>query len=226
MTLHYHGTPITPNERLYELSGRHLCVSFSNPRQVRIAHEIAQSVMLDNGAFSAWRVGRPTDWPGYYAWCETWLSCPSTWAVIPDVIDGDEQAQERLIREWPHRERGVPVWHMHESIGRLVRMTDSWSRICIGSSGQYAAILSDNWRRRMDEAWNALARFGRIPWIHMLRGMQLVGHRWPFASVDSTDIARNHARPGNSPSAMANRWDAMQCPWGWGKQNIQMSLGE
>ncbi len=224
MTLHYHGTPITPLSVLRELRGRHLCVSFSRPEQVRVAHEIAQSVMLDNGAFSAWRIGKPTDWLGYYAWCEQWLACSSTWAVIPDVIDGDEAAQERLIQEWPHRGRGVPVWHMHESIERLVRMADSWARICIGSSGAYATILSDSWCHRMDKAWNALTRFGRIPWVHMLRGMQLVEHRWPFASVDSTDIARNHNRPQNSARSMADRWDGVQCPVGWTRAREQLFL--
>jgi len=42
--------------------------------------------------------------------------------------------------------------------------------------------------------------------------MQLVKHGWPFASVDSTDIARNHNRPQNRIDHMAERWDRMQCP--------------
>lgn len=47
----------------------------------------------------------------------------------------------------------------------------------------------------MDELWNAIARRGSfIPWLHMLRGMQLSGGAYPFASVDSTDIAQNHHR--------------------------------
>lgn len=224
MTIHYHGTPVTPKEKLYELAGRHLCVSFSDPRQVRQAHELAQSVMLDNGAFSAWRVGKPTDWPGYYAWSEKWLACPSTWAVIPDVIDGTEADQDLLIQQWPHRWRGVPVWHMHESVARLLRMTESWPRVCIGSSGQYANLLDDGWCARMDEIWNAITRHGHVPYVHMLRGMQLVGHRWPFASVDSTDIARNHNRDGNTPRQMADRWDSMQCPIGWQATPVQSAL--
>jgi hypothetical protein len=46
----------------------------------------------------------------------------------------------------------------------------------------------------------------------MLRGLQLIRERWPFASVDSTDIARNHNRDGNTASKMRARWDAGQCP--------------
>ena len=37
---------------------------------------------------SVWRAGKIADWPAYYAWCERWLDYRTTWAVIPDVIDG------------------------------------------------------------------------------------------------------------------------------------------
>tara|TARA_R110002012_G_scaffold166983_1_gene330421 strand:- start:529 stop:765 length:237 start_codon:yes stop_codon:yes gene_type:complete len=68
----------------------------------------------------------------------------------------------------------------------------------------------------MDEAWNALsATFGRLPVLHMLRGMQLSGKHWPFASVDSTDIAQNHHLAHKSTTQMADRWDAMQTPPRW-----------
>jgi hypothetical protein len=64
----------------------------------------------------------------------------------------------------------------------------------------------------MDETWREInARHRRTPKVHMLRGMQLSRHRWPFASVDSTDVARNHNRDGR-PVARAERWDAAQCP--------------
>jgi hypothetical protein len=68
----------------------------------------------------------------------------------------------------------------------------------------------------MDAAWDAIAaRHRRLPWVHMLRGMQCAGRRWPFASVDSTDIARNHFLPQNTPRSMADRWDCVQCPARW-----------
>lgn len=225
MTVHYHGTPITPRAVLRELAGRHFCVSFAKPQDVEECHRIGQSVMLDNGAFSAWRVGKPTDWPGYYAWCDRWFDVPTTWGVIPDVIDGTDEDQDRLIDQWPYGERGAPVWHMHEQIDRLRRLTDEWPRVCIGSSRQYADLLTDAWCRKMDEAWNAVMRGRRrIPNIHMLRGMQLVRHRWPFASVDSTDIARNHNRPQNRAKAMADRWDSKQCPATWERAPEQLGL--
>lgn len=225
MTIHYHGTPITSMAALYELAGRCFCVSFAAPQDVARCHGIGQSVMLDNGAFSAWKVGKPTNWPAYYAWADEWLSCPTTWAVIPDVIDGGEDRQDALLLDWPFGERGAPVWHMDEPIERLLRLCDLWPKVCIGSTAAYAEVMSPAWQRRMDAAFNDLAkRHHRLPWLHMLRGMACSGQRWPFASVDSTDIARNHNRPQNTPRKMADRWDAVQCAATWRVSPAQMEL--
>ena len=227
MTLHYHGTPITPIDVLYSLAGRHFCVSHARPEQVARAHEIGQSVMLDNGAFSKWKRGYETNWASYYAWTDRWLHTPSTWAVIPDEIDAGSQQQDALIREWPHgRQQAAPVWHMDEPTHRLLRLCEEgWERVCIGSTAEYADVLSPPWQRRMDEAFNMLAlTFGRLPRLHMLRGMQLSGRRWPFYSVDSTDVAQNHNRPQNTARAMADRWDAMQCLGPWAARPEQMEL--
>lgn len=174
--------------------------------------------MLDNGAFSFWRIGKETDWHGYYAWAEEWLAYNTTWAVIPDVIGGDEDENDRLIVEWGSRDlpRGVPVWHMQESIHRLCKLVHAHSAVCFGSSAQYSRVGSDLWRRRADEAFNAIVRDnGSVPWVHMLRGMALAGTEYPFASVDSTDVARNHNRPQNEPLEMALRWDSKQNPATW-----------
>jgi hypothetical protein len=223
--IHYHGTPITPISALLELAGRHFCVSHANPQDVARVHDIGQSVMLDNGAFSAWKVGKATSWAAFYDWCDPWLDYPTTWAVIPDVIDAGTQEQDALIREWPHGTKGAPVWHMDEPVSRLLRLCDEWPRVCIGSTSEYSVVMSGPWCRRMDEAWNAIAaRHKRLPWVHMLRGMQLSGRHWPFASVDSTDIARNHHQPHNSPRRMADRWDGAQCPRNWCPRPEQMEL--
>lgn len=220
--MHYHGTPITPRSMLYELTGRNFCVSFSDPRDVEICHRIGQSVMLDNGAFTAWTQGRSVDWEAWADWALPWLDYKTTWAVLPDSIDGDEEVNDHLIRAYsfPYRFFGdaqlVPVWHLHESFGRLCRLVDTHRRVCFGSSGAYRVVGSDPWRRRVTEAFDAISGpDGCVPWVHMLRGMALSGQEFPFASVDSTDIARNHNRPGNGARAMADRWDALQCPARW-----------
>ena len=223
--IHYHGTPITPVSALYELGGRHFCVSHAAPQDVARVHQIGQSVMLDNGAFSAWKRGYEPAWAAYYDWADIWLDCPTTWAVIPDVVDGGSQLQDALLRDWPHGQRGAPVWHMDEPLDRLLRLTDEWLRVCVGSTAEYAEVLSPAWQRRMDEIWTGVsARHRRLPNLHMLRGMQLSGRHYPFASVDSTDIAQNHHRAQNSPRKMADRWDAMQTPSKWHPQPEQMEL--
>lgn len=228
MTVHYHGTPITPVDVLYSLAGSHFCVSHMRPEDVRRVHEIGQSVMLDNGAFSKWKSGKATDWPKFYDWCDKWLDYPTTWAVPPDVIDAPSQEQDGLLNEWPHGKRqAAPVWHMDEPIYRLIRLCEQgWNRVCIGSTAEYAVVLSDAWERRMDEAFNELAQtFGRIPPIYMLRGMQCSGKRWPFFSVNSTDVAQNHNRPQNTAHAMAKRWNATQCPGAWRvRRNEQLEI--
>lgn len=214
--IHYHGTPITPNAVLLSLAGNHFCVSHMAPQQVAVCHQIGQSVMLDNGAFSKWKSGKQTDWPAYYAWCDQWLDFATTWAIIPDVIDAGSQEQDALIREWPHGEKGAPVWHMDERIERLLDLIERWPRVCIGSTAEYRDVLSDSWIKRMDQAWDAIAsKHARTPNIHMLRGMQLSGREWPFASVDSTDVAQNHNRPQNTAKVMADRWNAGQTPPKW-----------
>lgn len=227
MTIHYHGTPITPRRVLDTLAGRHFCVSYAAPGDVQQVHRIGQSVMLDNGAFSAWTAGRAVDWDGYYRWVEPWLAHQTTWCVIPDVIDGDEEANDQLVLEWPHGDRGAPVWHMHESIDRLARLSAVWPRVCIGSSGQYRVVGSAAWHDRMTEAMNAICGDGPPPcWVHMLRGMSLAGSIYPFASLDSTDVARNHHLPSKSAAAMTARWDAQQCPATWTVRPVNQSLLE
>jgi len=219
--MHYHGTPITPRAKLLELAGCCFCVSYPDHRDIEVCHEIGQAVLLDNGAYSAWTKGRATDWPGYYSWVEPWLDFPTTWAIIPDVIDGDADANDALIAQWPHGDRGSPVWHMHEPIGRLLTLAADWSRICIGSSGEYAALGSPRWYRRMSDAMDHLCGDGPAPvWLHMLRGSSFAGSEFPFASVDSTGIARNHKGNNQGTAAkdvrrMARDIDSRQCAPRW-----------
>ena len=190
MTQHYHGTPITPRKVLAQLRGRSFCISFARPDDVEWCHENGQSNMLDNSAFSIWTENMKRKargeaivemdgafWQGFYAWAERWLTYKTTWAVIPDAIMGDVSANDALIAQWPHGQRGAPVWHMHEPLDRLKRLCDEWERVCIGSSAQFRVVGAANWHHRMTEAMNAICQTGRVPnWLHMLRGMNAA--RW------------------------------------------------
>lgn len=211
--IHYHGTPITPRAALSGMAGRHFCVSHAAPNDLSWCLKHGASVMIDNGAFSVWTRGITPDWEAFYAWAEPYL-CHPHWAVIPDVIDGDEDSNDKLLSECPlPREWSAPVWHMHESLDRLARLSDGWVRVCIGSSGEYRQPGSQAWINRIDAAWDMLAKTNRRPMVHMLRAMKEAsdGH-WPFASADSTNIARNHAgstvRGAQVPELMAARIDS------------------
>lgn len=192
----YYGGPHTPETVSWRVwRGRHAFISNAHPAQVGIAASVSQSFALDNGAFSKWKAGTPTDWPAYYAWCEQWLAHPACdWAVIPDVIDGDEQANDDLLNDWPFRNRGVPVWHMHESIGRLERLCGSFERVALGSSGDFATVGDHRWWIRIAEAMNAICDEDGRPdaKLHGLRMLDPdVFTRLPFSSADSTNIAQN-----------------------------------
>src|SRR5689334_10742577 len=101
--IHMHGLPMTPElDMLRAFRGRHAMVSFSDARQIEHATEICQSVTLDNGAFSAWVNRTPYDFDGYLAWASHWVKHPCVeWCVIPDIIDGDERDNDRMLRDWP-----------------------------------------------------------------------------------------------------------------------------
>lgn len=198
--IHYHGLPITPNSAAVRaLSGGHGFVCWEHPDQLGIVLEVCQSFAADNGAFPAWRSGNPVDdWNPYYAWVQEIHRYPQfDFAVIPDVIDGDEAANDALIDEWPWKIKpwvGAPVWHMHESLDRLLRLALAFPRICIGSSGDYAVIGTEKWWGRIAEAMHVLCdRDGRpVCKIHGLRMLDVdVFTQLPLSSGDSTNIGRN-----------------------------------
>jgi len=196
--IHYHGLPITPSTAAIKaVSVGHAFVSFMHKDQLNVAAEVCQSFAIDNGAFSAWRSGAPiTDWTEFYNWSEMCLSHPSCdFAVIPDVIDGDENANDLLLMQWPHGvHRGAPVWHMHETLDRLRWLVDNWPRICIGSSGAYSSVGNSAWWSRIAEAFFIICDHDGFPKckVHGLRMLNpKVFTKIPLSSADSTNIGRN-----------------------------------
>jgi hypothetical protein len=198
-----------------KMAGKHFCVSYAHPADAEWCLRNGQSVLWDNGAFSAFTKGRPFDEEGYVRWLEPRLGHPH-WAVIPDVIGGNVRDQRRLLRRWPYPEAlSAPVWHLALPIDYLLLLCDSWPRVCFGSSAQYWQVGGPEWSRRTDEAFEALTKRHRhLPWIHMLRGLAQAGKRWPFASADSVNVARNFKNKGREqcPEQMARRIDSVQTP--------------
>ena len=116
MTLHYHGTPITPRFELNKLAGKSFCVSFARPDNLNFCLKHGQSVMLDNGAFSFFTKKKKADWYKFYNYLEPILGHPH-WAIIPDVIGGGEEENDQLLKEWSFSpELSANVWHLDEPI--------------------------------------------------------------------------------------------------------------
>ena len=196
--IHYHGTPIGGEKTNAGkiLDGRHACVSFYNPGDLPVVAQVCSTFILDNGAFSAWTAQKPiTDWFPYYEWVTEWCRHPAfDWALIPDIIDGDEQQNDDLLAEWPFEEFGVPIWHLHESLDRLARLCNTWHCVALGSSGEYATPGSPKWVCRMAEAMeNVCDDLGRPNCkLHGLRMLDPdIFTSYPFHSADSTNVARN-----------------------------------
>jgi len=199
--IHYHGAPIWPLKAAAEIfPNAHVFVCVNNAEQMALILLCCSSFAVDNGAFPAWRSGAPiTDWGPYYEWVDEIRKYPQfDFAVIPDVIDGDEAANDALILEWPwaksHPHLGAPVWHMHESVERLVRLALAFPRICIGSSGEFSAVGTAKWWDRMAVALCAICDPEGRP-ICKLHGLRMLNpavfSRLPLSSADSTNIAIN-----------------------------------
>lgn len=224
--IHYHGTPITPMSQLTRMTGRHFCVSFARPDSLQVCLQIGQSLMFDNGAFSAFTRNEAPRWGDYYRWLAPMLA-PPHWAVIPDVIDGTVHEQCDLVQRWPPEfgHLGAPVWHLSLPIYWLLELCDKFPRVCFGSSGAYWQVGSPAWCRRMDKAFNALHGKGRQnTWIHGLRMLGQTDGGWPFASADSTNVAQNFKRDTGCAERKAASIDAQQPALWWKPRPEQMEL--
>jgi hypothetical protein len=238
--IHYHGTPLTPESAAASVfAGRHAMVSFAHPEQLPLVAEVCQSFVLDNGAFSAWRSGKPiADWLPFRGWIDEWRQHPGCdWFLIPDVIDGDERDNDHLVFEFREVKDGVPIWHLHERTDRLQRLMDmGYGRIAIGSSGEFAEIGTSRWWSRMAEAMLVLCdELGR-PYVK-LHGLRMLDPdifgMFPFASADSTNVARNVGldsrwkgtyAPTNKATrgvVLANRIEAFQSAHQWTRHDVQ-----
>lgn len=216
--IHYHGLPLSPQaDMVAAFKGRHAMVSWEDTRQIEIASEICQSVVLDNGAYSAWRTGAAHDFSDYKDWCQKWLKHPAVeWAVIPDKIDGTEQDNDILIAKWlidgwhPPIERSVPVWHLHESLDRLKILAHAYPRIALGSSGAYSEPSTAWWWKKIGEVMSILCDQDGMPKvrIHGLRMLDpVIFSHIPMSSADSCNVARNVGidKAWNGPYAPRSR---------------------
>lgn len=203
MTIHYHGGPLWGGEELlpalYQNGGA--LVSFARPEQIKKISALKCKLVLDNGAFSTWKkslVGEVMDWDThwtrYYQWVQTWFH-RIEWFIIPDVIEGSEEENNRLVARVPAtlREKAVPVWHSDESMERFIRLCEQFPRVAIGCCGPHRSIRSLAWKIRIEQAFIEIYVARDLPvkihGLRMLDGRAL--SQFPFDSADSTNVAIN-----------------------------------
>jgi hypothetical protein len=237
--IHYHGIAGASHKFLATvMSGRHAFVSFADPGNLVNIAGICSTFALDNGAYSAWRKQKPYDFAGYQDWVKQWFRHPAyDWHVIPDEIDGDENTNRKLVETWPIS-GGIPVWHMHESLGFLKDLCSGFDTVALGSSGQYAVIGTQRWWGRMDEAMRHVCIDGQPPCrFHGLRMLRIdVCSKLPLHSGDSTTAVRDSKydaswRGYNAPTSphmrglvIADRLESQHPPAQWKCISVQQKL--
>jgi hypothetical protein len=195
---HYFGTPIWGNKGevlTHAVRGSGAFVSYVRPDQMKLILEVAGAVAGDNGAFSAWRRGIEINWTDFYLWLMKYYWHEKfKFFIIPDVILGTEADNNLLINSVPSmfREKATPVWHLHESLDKLDWLCGDFKRVALGATGEFASIRSPAWRGRMEQAFDLISRRNHKTKPHGLRMMDnRVVKDWPFATMDSTNLARN-----------------------------------
>ena len=235
--IHYHGSPLSgPSvDKARFWAGRHALVPFPYQADLAVISEVCQSFIFDNGAFTVWKQGGQLDTEGYYRWVEDWNRHPSfEWALIPDVIDGSEDDNDRLLGLWPQHLRGVPVWHLHESEERLCRLAESYPTVALGSSGDFSHPGAHIWWERIGVVMSRLCdEHGRPPCkFHGLRMLApKVFTKLPLASADSTNACMNAGSKGRfgmyvpvsawqRASVIADRIEANNSAPAWGHTGV------
>ncbi len=239
--IHYHhvdgGMPNIDKPRF--LSGRHGLVSFAYQAQTELAMSVCQSVILDNGAFTAWTKGEDVDWSEYIKWVRHWHRHPAfDFCIIPDVIDGTEHENDALLRRFPKGIRAIPVYHLHESIERLLRLGSDYGYVALGSSGKWSTPGAKAWWERMVVIMNAICDSNGQPQfrLHGLRMLNpLIFTRLPLTSADSINaVRRSHSleRFGSyvprsawqRAVIVADRIESFQSAACWHPHNEQLQL--
>jgi hypothetical protein len=210
--IHYHGTRIAVSDDQVAriLKSKHAFVSYADTSQLSIVKEVCQSWALDNGAFSFWKSGKQINFDDYFKFIEE-VSGPSMdFFIIPDVIGGTEEENDDLISQSPYQVNGVggvPVWHTDESLNRLNRLLESFSKIAIGS-GNGLTPNSPDWWMRIYQAMDLLTDNQGKP-LTKIHGLRMLNpeifQKLPFESADSTMVGRNI-------NAQRNEWKGSYSP--------------
>lgn len=207
------GTPVTPKALFPSLAGSSFCVSHQHPRDLERAIEFVgedEILVLDNGAFTHWKQGKGAiDRFKFWTWANAAQArSPEAVAVIPDVIEGSEH-ENLLEMSWAIREdagaladfpeRTMSIWHLNDSLEYLETQARLMNFVGFGSCAEFdVQTKKADYMARIREASDVLDQverdFERRPWIHLMRGLGVLGELTRFESADSTNVAVNHCR--------------------------------
>jgi hypothetical protein len=222
--IHLHGSPFSGSK--YDPEVDELCahlygtgqagglVSFMGKTQTELVIKNGNYVWFDNGAFSLWKrlkklgtlEGFDWDkhWTKFYMWLLKHYSQIDKF-LIPDVIEGSEEENDRLINSVPSmfREKAVPVWHTVESIDRFVRLCEEFDTVAIGACGPHEFIMGQACQDRLSLVFDEIYHRRNVP--VKIHGLRMTDNRvvaaFPFYSCDSTSVVqREKYSEGDTPS--------------------------
>lgn len=149
-------------------------------------------IMMDSGAFSAWKLNRPVNLEAY---CDfllenaDWIDVP---VALDEIIPNDpELAAKRSFDNLVYmRSRGldpVPVWHVRESIDWIKRILDLGCQyVGLSATSIVSHAATDDW---YEMAWSYLVDSAGAPLVRVHafgESRQTILVRYPWASADSS----------------------------------------
>lgn len=200
MSIKYHGTPISGTRvdtaMFFRGRNRHALIPFFRQDDLNVALMYCTTVVFDTSAYSLFKSGNG-DYDQYYSayveWVRQYYRHPRfAWCIIPDVIGGSEAENEAYLVRWPEdlKHVGVPVWHMNESLTRLLRLCQNYPRVALAQGSHKGSVTA-----RLDEAMEHICDANGQP-ICKLHGLKMqdpkLFSKYPFASTDSTNAAQNN----------------------------------
>lgn len=199
--IHYHGTPMggAREQRALALTGRDVLIPFLRPDDLSLALQLSRRIILDNSAFSYWKQGHG-EYPcyeQYVDWVRPLLAHEKVdFCFIPDHIAGSPRQNDAYLSRWPAdlAGRGVPVYHMHQPVSRLVALAQQYEHVGLGGGQGYEVLKSGRWWTRIHEMMQAVTDDAGRPLCH-LHGLRMLDPKvftqLPLSSGDSTNVARN-----------------------------------
>lgn len=183
------------------LAGRGVLVSYALIEEGRITTSHLRALaaagcdlVFDNGEFTRWKSGRPTNGPAFYAWLRSLdeAGIPWRWAIALDVIGdahGTRTNWRRALREYPDLSpRLVPAFHEGDPWDLLDEYAPTERLVALGrTEGRKSKARTFEW---YDDAFN---RYPDMRPHALGNASPETLEPYPFASFDASSWERNAA---------------------------------